>query len=172
MEIFMNIELRNDINNADMILIGLGEETVSGIENVMLLEYMNKLAHVLEKHNYFIVATFDNVVLRNSELNQKRIVYPYKSEKDEYEGKQWDLYNRWLSATLAKKLLIIEAGEGFVNPNVIRWPFERITMINNKASFMRIHSELAQIPAEIQNKAKSINKNAFEFLKEWLNDCE
>lgn len=172
-------ELREELNDSEMILIGLGEEFYISLNNEKnnndnkedhVMEYINQLAKRLEPYNYFVVATFKDDILRNSRLNQKRIVYPNKAESDENEAKQWDFYNKWLSATLAKKLLIIELGEGFENPNIIRWPFERITMINQKAKLFRIHSELFQIPKEIGDKAISISENAFEFLKTFLKD--
>lgn len=162
-------EIKSKINESDMVLICLGQEAALDVDNEELFEIMNKLAEELDHHNYFIVATMKNDILRSSKLNQKRIVYPYKVEQSQLEEKQWDLYNKWLSATLAKKLVMIEIGEGFLNPNVVRWPFERITMINNTAFLYRINSEFSQIPSEIHNKAESINKNAFEFLKELLN---
>ncbi len=37
-----------------------------------------------------------------------------------------ELYNKWLSGTLAKKLLVIELGEGFNNPNLIKWPLREL----------------------------------------------
>ena len=85
------------------------------------------------------------------------------------DEKQWDFYNKWLSATLAKKLLVIEIGEGFNNPNLIRWPFERIVMINDKAHFYRVHSTFYQIPKEIADKACTMKINSYEVLKELVN---
>ena len=85
------------------------------------------------------------------------------------EKKQWDLYNKWLSATLNKRLLIIELGEGFSNPNLFRWPFEKVTLINNKAKLYRINNTFSQIPQEIAGKAISINVNSAEFLSEVSN---
>ena len=165
-------DIENIINDTDMILIGVGDEFAAGLNDDGAMDFLNRISLMLEHKNYFIVATFDNDILRKTMLNQKRIVYPYLAENNEEEGKQWELYNKWLSATLAKRLLIIELGEGFKNPNVIRWPFERITMINNKAKFIRIHSALFQVPAELQEKAESIQKNAYEFVKEWINHCD
>ncbi len=85
------------------------------------------------------------------------------------ENRQWDLYNKWLSGTLAKKLLVIELGEGFNNPNLIKWPFERIVMINEKAHFYRVHSMFYQIPPEINKKSVTFKYDSYEVLKMLVN---
>ena len=136
-----------------------------GIDDVLAC-----LAKYLEHKNYFIISSVKDDILRNSELNQKRIVCPYLGETDKTnEDKQWDLYNKWLSGTLAKKLLVVELGEGFNNPNLIKWPFERIVMINEKARFYRIHSMFYQIPPEIKDKSVTYKYDAYEVLKTLVN---
>lgn len=85
------------------------------------------------------------------------------------ENKQWELYNKWLSGTLAKKLLVIELGEGFNNPNLIKWPFERIVMINEKAHFYRIHSMFYQIAPELKEKSVTYKADSYEILKMLVN---
>ena len=71
-----------------------------------------------------------------------------------------------MAGTLNKKLLLIELGEGFNNPNLFRWPFEKITMINNKAKLYRVHKNFSQIPEDIRQKAESVSDNALLFLKQ------
>ena len=47
-------------------------------------------------------------------LTAEEVANPLMMEENrEIEEKQWDLYNKWLSGTLNKKLIIIELGEGF-----------------------------------------------------------
>ena len=87
------------------------------------------------------------------------------------EEKQWDFYNKWLSSSLAKKLVIVELGEDFSNPNVIRWPFERIVMINQKAKMYRVHSTFYQIPKEIGDRACAFEMNGAQFIKELVKCC-
>lgn len=179
--------LRDDMNSYDGILIGLGTELFKS-SNTDIDDTLNKLAVYLEHKNYFIISSVKNDVLRKSSINQKRIVCPYLSA-DEFpdnsdsdnenedtdnvnvitEERQWNLYNKWLSGTLAKKLLVIEIGEGFNNPNLIKWPFERIVMINDKARFYRIHSMFYQIPPEIKDKSVTYKKNSYEVLKTLVN---
>ena len=59
-------------------------------------------------------------------------------DNEENGQKQWDLYNKWLSATLNKQLLIIELGEDFNHPNVFRWPFEKIVFIIKKVKCIEL----------------------------------
>ena len=111
-------DILNDMDTYDSILLGFGTELLKykndGIDDVLAC-----LAKYLEHKNYFIISSVKDDILRNSELNQKRIVCPYLGETDKTnEDKQWDLYNKWLSGTLAKKLLVVELGEGFNNPNL------------------------------------------------------
>lgn len=42
----------------------------------------------------------------------------------------WNAYTRWLSGTLNRKLVVLELGEGFQTPTVIRWPFEKTVFFN------------------------------------------
>ena len=138
--------IREDVKDYDYILIGLGDEALNNNDG-NLIDMLNKFGELLDKNNYFIISSTKHNYLGESTINPKRMVCPYINEDE----KQWDFYNKWLSATLAKKLLVIEIGEGFNNPNLIRWPFERIVMINDKAHFYRAHSTFYQIPKEIRD---------------------
>ena len=181
--------ISNDIDTYDSILFGFGTELFK-YKNEQINDVLDNLAEYLEHKNYFIISSVKDETLRNSKLNQKRIVCPYLGEGQNVddsttneniigtdgneenkinEDKQWDLYNKWLSGTLAKKLLVIELGEGFNNPNLIKWPFERIVMINEKAHFYRIHSMFYQIPPEIKDKSVTYKYDAYEVLKTLVN---
>ena len=83
--------------------------------------------------------------------------------------KQWDLYNKWLSATLNKKLMLIELGEGFLIPNLIRWPFEKVTFINQKSVLYRINGQLPQLPENISERAAAVSESSHDFLQELKN---
>ncbi|MFQ7395167.1 MAG: hypothetical protein ACLRMX_08720 [Lachnospira eligens] len=96
----------------------------------------------MEHVNYFIVSTDKAGTIRNCGLNERRIVCPVNENNAEEEEKQWDFYNKWLSSSLAKKLVIVELGEDFSNPNVIRWPEN---CDDQKAKMYRVHSTFYQI---------------------------
>ena len=96
-------DILNDMDTYDSILLGFGTELLK-YKNDEIDDVLACLAKYLEHKNYFIISSVKDDILRNSELNQKRIVCPYLGETDKTnEDKQWDLYNKWLSCTLAKK---------------------------------------------------------------------
>jgi NAD-dependent SIR2 family protein deacetylase len=78
---------------------------------------------------------------------------------------QWNAYTYWLSATLNKRVTILELGVGFQTPTVIRWPFEKTASINNKAHLYRIHGSFSQLSETVKGKAESISENSLEFLR-------
>lgn len=79
--------------------------------------------------------------------------------------KQWNLYNKWLQGTLNKKLVILEFGCDFSLLSIIRLPFEKIAMINQKAVYYRINGHFPQVTAELKEKMKSVCCTPQEFLK-------
>ena len=167
----MNIdELRESIDNADICLIGIGEE-FSAEENSLndLQAAYNKIHSLIKDKNYFVVSICDDKIIFTSELEYDRITAPYTLPEDATEDKQWEKYMKWLSCTLNKKLLIIELGASLNKPQVIRWPFEKTVMINNKAQLIRINETMPNIPGEIKDKSVSIKANAVDFVLE--SDC-
>lgn len=83
--------------------------------------------------------------------------------------KQWNLYNKWLQGTLNKKLLVLEIGCDFSMLSIIRLPFEKIVMINQKAFYYRVNDRFPQVTAELKDRMKSIKAEPAEFAKELEN---
>lgn len=54
---------------------------------------------------------------------------------------------------------------------LLRWPFERIVMINQKAKMYRVHSTFYQIPKEIGDRACAFEMNGAQFIKELVKCC-
>lgn len=79
--------------------------------------------------------------------------------------KQWNLYNKWLQGTLNKKLTILELGCDFSFLSIIRLPFEKIALINQKSFYYRINGHFPQITAELKEKMKSIPCTPQDFFK-------
>lgn len=77
---------------------------------------------------------------------------------------QWERYTKWLQLTLNKKIVLLELGVDFEVPTVIRWPFEKMALLNYKAYLYRINRKLPQIPVEIKDKGASVKENSFEFI--------
>lgn len=79
--------------------------------------------------------------------------------------KQWNLYNKWLQGTLNKKLFVLEIGCDFSFLSIIRMPFEKIVLINQKASYCRVSEKFPQITAELKDRMFSVEENPLEFAK-------
>lgn len=70
---------------------------------------------------------------------------------------QWQAYTEWLSHTLNQEMTILELGVGFDMPSVIRWPFERIGIINQKAHMLRVHQEWYQLSEELSETGRALS---------------
>lgn len=70
---------------------------------------------------------------------------------------QWEHYKKWLTATLNKKLCILELGVDFTFPQVIRFPFEKTAFYNKKATFIRVNSRFPQMEAELAAEGRAIS---------------
>ena len=81
---------------------------------------------------------------------------------------QWEHYKKWLTATLNKKLCILELGVDFTFPQVIRFPFEKTAFYNKKATFVRVNSRFPQLEAELaaEGRAISLAESPVEMLLE------
>lgn len=78
----------------------------------------------------------------------------------------WDSYMSWLQRTLNRRLIMMELGEGFDTPTVIRWPFEKVAAVNNKATLIRVNEKFWQISEDIEAKAISVKQSGIDFVKE------
>ena len=92
-----------------------------------------------------------------------------KADKYNEEGymDSWKNYGTWLSRTLNRKVVILELGTDFTYPTVIRWAFEKVVMINNKAYMYRINEKFWQLTEEINEKAESIKMNSIDYINKY-----
>ncbi len=147
-----------DFDACEMCLIGIGAEWKAATG-----EDYDSIAAFLGNKNYFVVTSLDARYIRTSKMNQKRVTAPYI---DGEEGQsQWEFYNQWLSTTLNHKLLLLELGEGFLNPNLIRWPFENVAYINQKAKLYRVHETLSNTEARMKDRAVAVRANSLTFMR-------
>lgn len=82
--------------------------------------------------------------------------------------KNWERYTKWLQGTVGKKLCILELGAGLMFAGVLRFRFERITALNQKAGLIRVHESLNRLPDGIAGRSKSISQNAVDFMAEMI----
>lgn len=153
---------------AEMVVIGIGSELCKKAfeDDDKRISVLNEYNKILDKKNYFIITSHQNNIFENTDFNTRRICNPLI--QDDNSEKQWDLYNKWLSASLNKKLLIIEIGEDFNHPNIFRWPFEKVVFINQKSKMFRINDVFYQLPADIGERAQSIKANGMSFVSELM----
>ena len=78
---------------------------------------------------------------------------------------QWKVYTEWLQKTMNKNIVLIELGCTMHYPGIIRFPFEKIGLYQNKASLFRINESISQIPADIAGKAYEIHENAVTYVR-------
>ena len=68
--------------------------------------------------------------------------------------------------TLNKKIVVLELGENFQTPSVMRWPFEQITYINQKSYFVRVGEKFSQLTEEMaKDRAISMPINSRAFIE-------
>ncbi|MGN0299654.1 MAG: hypothetical protein ACI4C1_10820 [Lachnospiraceae bacterium] len=96
-------------------------------------------------------------------------IWTNKPYVEEGYMKQWQAYRSWLSLGMNRKMLLLELGCDFTAPMIIRWPFERLTMINQKSYLIRVGEKFPQISQEIAERACSVPISAENFLKQVLN---
>ena len=142
------------IDDADMILIGLGSEFKKECDLKFesekdRLACFDSLAKRLEGKNYFFITSLEEDIVKGSNIKETKTVNPVITGED-------------------KKLLIIELGEDFLRPNLMRWPFERIVMINQKSHLVRVSSKFAQLPEDIGDRAFSISLSPLDYLENEL----
>lgn len=81
---------------------------------------------------------------------------------------QWNEYMKWLQRTVNKKLCVLELGVGMEYPTVIRFPFEKIVLYNQKAFLYRVHSSLYQIGEGIGDRGCAVKENPIDFLDKYM----
>lgn len=78
----------------------------------------------------------------------------------------WKHYTKWIEGTMNRKVCILELGVMLYYPSIIRWPFEKMGYLNQKASFVRINDVLWQLTEELKEKGISIKENPISFFLE------
>lgn len=81
---------------------------------------------------------------------------------------QWMAYTRWLTGTVNRPLLVLELGEGFKTPTVIRWPFEKTVRFNKKSCFYRVNVKFAQLAEETDERSVSVAENSVDWVSAML----
>ena len=79
---------------------------------------------------------------------------------------RWKDYMKWQTCTINRSLVILELGEGFSTPTVMRWPFEKIIYFNQKSKLYRINENFYQLPKEAEERGVSVHENSVRWMLE------
>ena len=79
---------------------------------------------------------------------------------------RWKDYMKWQTGTINRSLVILELGEGFATPTVMRWPFEKIIYFNQKSKLYRINESFYQLPKEAEERGVSVHENSVRWMLE------
>ncbi len=77
---------------------------------------------------------------------------------------RWSDYMKWQKDTINRFLVILELGEGFATPTVMRWPFEKIIYFNQKSRLYRINENFYQLPEEAEERGISVHENSVRWM--------
>ena len=159
-------ELKEKLADAERILIAIGSEWKQGDEarEACIAAAIENLKCELQGKDYYIISTLETADAKRLGFDPMHMVIPFDEELTE---EQWNAYANWLARTLNRKLVILELGEGFMQPTIVRWPFEKTTAINHKAHMYRVHKTFSQISDEIKEKATAIKGDSVGFFAEW-----
>lgn len=101
-------------------------------------------------------------------LNQKRPEYKKIKYNEAPYKDGWDKYLKYLTGTVNAKLILLELGVGLDYPTVVRWPFEKVVFMNEKAHLVRVHERLYHHTPEIADRTDSIKMNSVDYI---LQEC-
>lgn len=79
--------------------------------------------------------------------------------EDDGWHKHLSYYEEFLKKIKNKKVLLLELGVGYNTPVIIRYPFERMTYLNNNFTLVRINREYSEVSREIKDKSMSFNED-------------
>ena len=80
---------------------------------------------------------------------------------------RWKDYMKWQTGTINRSLVILELGEGFSTPTVMRWPFwEDHFIFNQKSKLYRINENFYQLPKEAEERGVSVHENSVRWMLE------
>lgn len=159
-------KLKTDMEDAQKVLIGIGAEwkRADGDRESMVMNGAETLKRVLSGKDFFIITTLPYEEMMRLGFEKDHMVAPADVSLSEEE---WDRYMKWLAGTLNRRTVLLELGEGFKHPSLIRWPFERTASLNHKAFLYRVHEIFYQITEELKDKAYAVHMDSVRFMADW-----
>lgn len=153
------------LSEAEMILIGIGSALEKDEKNADAVDaaYQTIADYVKGKTYFALTGNTDGKLLDGT-------IFSMLTAAPNMEGqeKAWQSYLNWLTCTLNHKLVILELGEGFRQPQLMRWPFEQVVTYNKKAALIRVGRTFPQVPKALNEQAVSVPMDAFRFIEEFF----
>ena len=159
--------LREKLENAEKILVGIGSEwrKKEGAEEETVLHAAEKLKVFLAGKDYYIITSLSGEDAKRLGFEAGHIAAPHSVS---FTEEAWKSYTLWLSCTLNRNTVLLELGENYNDPSLIRWPFEKTAMLNNKAYLFRIHRNFSQVPEELAGKSCPLAETSVKFVEEFF----
>lgn len=156
-------QLRERLLNAQKILVGIGMEwdPKTPERKAKITTAAETLRRLLSGRDYYVITSLEEEGALALGIEKEHMAAPFCVS---FTEEDWKNYTAWLAGTLNRNLVLLELGEDFKNPSLIRWPFEKTAMLNQKAVLFRVHKSLSQIPDTLKEKAVSIAADSVEFL--------
>ncbi len=152
------------IADSEFVLVGIGDEFEKGTDEEVKACY-DELARMMNGKPYFIISQVADKRIFDSKILDFFVCAPFAEGAGEPASEErWKTYLTWLSGTLGHKLCMLELGVGFVNPQLIRWPFEKTAQYNQKAHFIRVHPSLPQLPEGLDGRGTAVHMKSLELL--------
>ncbi len=86
--------------------------------------------------------------------------------QDEKWYRQSERYEKFVSKSKGKNVLLLEIGVGFNTPGIIRFPFEQMTANSKKTTLIRINKDYPKPMLEIKNKTISFDEGINKIIED------
>lgn len=159
--------LKEKLETAEKILVGIGSEwkKKEGTEEEEVLHAAEKLKNFLDGKDYYIITSLPCEDADRLRFSAGHMAVPHSVS---FTEEAWKYYTLWLSCTLNRNTVLLELGENYKDPSLIRWPFEKTAMLNNKAYLFRVHKIFSQVPEELSGKSCPVAEVSFKLVDDFL----
>ena len=159
--------IKNYVDAADMVLVGIGTGFKSEDQTNVERAYTN-LKNLIDGKNYFVITESDDDSIFNVGFKQGRVTAPVieKEKAGKTADENWDTYLKWIMGSMNRNILLLELGVSLVQPEIIRFPFEKMASVNMKSNFIRVNKNLPFIPENLSEKAISVKDDPVELMIE------
>lgn len=161
------------IDGSDFILAGIGEELAEPSEagedsKQQIIKVYGNLPRLFRGRPYFILTQNRDDLIFRSKIPDLFLCAPYCTAPPEKsdQAKQWSAWLNWFSSVPSKKACLMLLGVGILQPQLIRWPFEKAAQIAEKSSLITVHHSLAFLPEKTGERGIAVKEYAADFIRE------